>query len=111
MSPFYTDEIIKNTSLSQMIDDLSLLLFNKFKLHLLGSAGYYQFFVFMFMVEILLTAVQSSQLSSSASFNLCQTDYLSLKLLEKLSQGWKKYKINARNVSNLNYYVNFITKK
>lgn len=43
-SEFYTEEIIKNSSLTQMRDDLALLLYNTHNLHLLGIHEHYQFF-------------------------------------------------------------------
>lgn len=108
-SPYYTDDIKLNTSLSQMRDDLVLLVFNKYNLYLLGINGHYQFFAFQFMLILFLTSIQSNNLSAKARIDIWKTDYFSMSHFKCYSQNRQSDKINNKNIVNFidnnNYHL------
>ena len=97
-SEYFLDDVKKNTPLSQMRDDLALYLYNTFNLHLLGENSHFQFYSFQFILVLLLTSIQSNNLSVKARIDLCKTDYYTMMLFKRKSEQWQRMKINEQNV-------------
>lgn len=92
-TPFLTEEVIKSSSLAQMRDDLELMLYNTYNLHLLGINGHYQFYVFQFILVILLTSIQSIKLTTEARIKLCKLNHIILVFYKRFTKNWQRCKL------------------
>ena len=89
-SSSYKDIAETKSSLNSMRDDLSLMIFNTENLFNSGMNGYLSFFTFEFIIVIMLTIIQSPNLSVQARIDLCRLGFYSMRTIKKIATVFKE---------------------
>lgn len=97
-SSTYKDIAETEGTLNSMRDDLSLIIFNTENLYNLGMNGHLSFFTFEFIIVIMLTIIQSPNLTAESRIQLCRLGFYSLRLIKQNSFAFQRTKINNEKI-------------